>query len=60
VGSGDAGLYDPVVEYFVHCRDRSGVGDLRWERTEAHWSFMDGYADALIARGPTLTEDGRA
>jgi hypothetical protein len=25
---------------------------------EEHWAFMDGYADGLIARGPTLTEDG--
>ena len=25
---------------------------------EEHWSFMDGYADGMIARGPTLTEDG--
>jgi uncharacterized protein YciI len=24
---------------------------------EAHWSFMDGYANAMIARGPTLTPD---
>ncbi|HET6986743.1 MAG TPA: YciI family protein, partial [Kribbella sp.] len=25
---------------------------------EEHWAFMDEYGDALIARGPTLTEDG--
>lgn len=25
---------------------------------EVHWSFMDGYAEGMIARGPTLTEDG--
>ena len=25
---------------------------------EAHWSFMDGYAEGMIARGPTLAEDG--
>ena len=25
--------------------------------TEAHWSFMDRYADAMIARGPTLAAD---
>jgi uncharacterized protein YciI len=30
---------------------------LREELTEAHWSFMDRYADVLIARGPTMTED---
>jgi uncharacterized protein YciI len=27
------------------------------ELAEAHWSFMDGYAEAMIARGPTLTTD---
>ena len=27
------------------------------ELAEAHWSFMDGYAEHMIARGPTLTAD---
>jgi uncharacterized protein YciI len=39
------------VEYFVYCRDRPGTEELLAELGEAHWSFMDGYADALIARG---------
>jgi len=30
---------------------------LRWELTEDHWSFMDRYAEAMIARGPTLSDD---
>jgi uncharacterized protein len=46
------------VEYFVYCRDRPGSMALREELVEAHWSFMDRYADAMIARGPTLTPDG--
>lgn len=46
------------MEYFFYCRDKQGVGDLRWETTEEHWAFMDGYADRMIARGPTLTPDG--
>jgi uncharacterized protein len=50
----DQGFY---VEYFFYCRDRPGIGDLRWELAEAHWSFMDRYADAMIARGPTLADD---
>ena len=25
---------------------------------EAHWSYMDRYADRLILRGPTLSDDG--
>jgi uncharacterized protein YciI len=45
------------VEYFVYCRDRPGTEELLAELGEAHWSFMDRYADAMIARGPTLTPD---
>jgi uncharacterized protein len=46
------------MEYFVYGRDRPGGSGLKVRLTEEHWAFMDGYADALIARGPTLTEDG--
>jgi uncharacterized protein len=49
-----------TVEYFVYCRARQGVGALWAELTEAHWTYMDGYADRMIARGPTLTDDGTA
>jgi uncharacterized protein YciI len=45
------------VEYFVYCRGRRGTGALLEELAEAHWSFMDGYAEAMIAGGPTLTPD---
>ncbi len=45
------------MEYFFHCRGRQGTEALLEELAEAHWSFMDGYADAMIARGPTLTPD---
>jgi uncharacterized protein len=48
------------VEFFVYGRDRPGSGPLRAELAEAHWSFMDSYADAMIARGPTLTADRTA
>ncbi len=48
------------VEYFFYCRDRRGSMALRRELAEEHWSFMDRYADAMIARGPTLTADGSA
>jgi uncharacterized protein len=47
----------PFMEFFIYCRDRPGTGRLRDELEEAHQSFMDGYADAMIARGPTLTPD---
>jgi uncharacterized protein YciI len=46
------------VEYFVYCRDRPGTLELREALGEEHWSFMDDYADAMIARGPTFAEDG--
>ncbi|WP_213006190.1 YciI family protein [Paractinoplanes toevensis] len=46
------------MEYFVYCRDRPDSLELRWKLAETHWSFMDRYADGMIARGPTLTPDG--
>ena len=45
------------MEYFFYCRDRAGVGDLRWKLVEQHWGFMDRFADGMIARGPTLADD---
>jgi uncharacterized protein YciI len=48
------------MEYFFYCRAKPQAGELWAELTEAHWSFMDAYADAMIARGPTLNEDGTA
>jgi uncharacterized protein len=48
------------MEYFLYCRAKPQAGELWAELTEAHWSFMDAYADAMIARGPTLNEDGTA
>jgi uncharacterized protein len=46
-----------TVEYFFYCRGRPGTEALAEELTEAHWSYMDCYAEAMIARGPTLTPD---
>ncbi|MBS29226.1 MAG: hypothetical protein CL566_09950 [Alphaproteobacteria bacterium] len=45
--------------YFFYCRDKDGTAGLRREIVEAHWSFMDGYADQMVARGPTLADDGK-
>jgi hypothetical protein len=45
------------VEYFFYCRGRPGTEALLEEFAEAHWSFMDRYAEQMIARGPTLTPD---
>jgi hypothetical protein len=45
------------VEYFVYCRDNPDTERLLDQLAHEHWSFMDGYAGAMIARGPTLTAD---
>ena len=46
------------MEFFCYHRDRGDSQALREELREEHWSYMDGYAPALIARGPTFTDDG--
>ncbi len=46
------------MEFFVYCRDRAGAGPLRQQLTQTHWAFMDRYAASMVARGPTLAEDG--
>ncbi|MFC0622579.1 YciI family protein [Kribbella deserti] len=48
------------MEYFVYGRDLPGAFDLKVRLREEHWSFMDEYADRLIARGPTMTPDESA
>ncbi|WP_433324320.1 YciI family protein [Spirillospora sp. CA-294931] len=47
-----------TMEFFCYHRDRPDSAALRDELGEAHWSYMDQYADELIARGPTLGPDG--
>jgi uncharacterized protein len=46
------------VEFFCYHRDRAGSAALRDELLEDHWSYMDQYQAQMIARGPTLTDDG--
>ncbi len=48
------------MEFFCYHRDRAGSAALRDELTEQHWSYMDQYAKEMIARGPTLSDDGEA
>lgn len=47
------------MDFFVHSRDAAGNQALRDDGglLEAHWSYMDGFADTMIARGPTLAPD---
>lgn len=46
------------MEFLCYHRDRTGSLALRDELLEAHWAYMDDYAKELIARGPTLSDDG--
>jgi hypothetical protein len=46
------------VEFFCYQRDRPGSMSLREELLEEHWSYMDRYQEEMIARGPTLADDG--
>jgi uncharacterized protein len=48
-----------AVDFFVYSRDAAEAGPLRDdpELLEQHWSYMDGFGDSMIARGPTLTAD---
>jgi uncharacterized protein YciI len=46
------------VEFFCYHRDRRDSAALRSELLEQHWSYMDRFADRMIARGPTFAGDG--
>ncbi|MFE4059831.1 YciI family protein [Streptomyces sp. NPDC059096] len=46
------------MEFLCYHRDRPGSLPLRHELLEEHWSYMDRYAKEMIARGPTLADDG--
>ena len=46
------------VEFFCYHRDRPGSVALRDELLEKHWSYMDQFQPEMIARGPTLADDG--
>src|SRR6478736_486809 len=46
------------MEFLCYHRDRPGSPALRDELLEEHWSYMDRYAKEMIARGPTLADDG--
>jgi uncharacterized protein len=47
------------VDFFVYSRDAPGAAALRDddELLEEHWAYMDGFAESMIARGPTLASD---
>ena len=47
------------LDFFVYSRDAADAAELRDdpELLEEHWSYMDGFAESMIARGPTLDTD---
>ena len=47
------------MDFFVYSRDAPGADALRDDADllEEHWTYMDGFADAMIARGPTFAPD---
>jgi hypothetical protein len=47
------------VDFFVYSRAAPGAADAGHDRSldEAHWSYMDRFADGMTARGPTLAAD---
>ncbi len=44
--------------FFCYHRDRADSMALRMALLEEHWAYMDRFANEMIARGPTLAEDG--
>ena len=47
------------MDFFFYCRDKAASGALREQLREQHWSFMDGFEAAMVARGPACDENGR-
>ncbi|MBY8878445.1 YciI family protein [Actinacidiphila acidipaludis] len=45
------------MEFFCYHRDRPGSEGLRDALLEDHWSYMDGFAEEMIARGPTIDRE---
>ena len=47
------------LDFFVYSRDAPSSAELRDDRDllEEHWSYMDRFAESMIARGPTLDTD---
>ena len=47
------------MQFFILGRDKPGAGEIRRSLLHPHWAFMAGYTDAMIARGPTTSADGK-
>jgi uncharacterized protein len=47
------------MQFLCYCRDKPGRGETRRALLKDHWAFMSRYSDAMIARGPTMSADGK-
>ena len=47
------------MQFFFYCRDKAGTAKIRRKLLKDHWAFMRPYSDAMIARGPTMSVDGK-
>ncbi|WP_406136867.1 YciI family protein [Streptomyces sp. NBC_01089] len=46
------------MEFLCYHRDRPESLPLREQLGEEHWAYMDRYEKEMVARGPTLADDG--
>lgn len=46
------------MRFCVYGQDGPGVQEQLAARVEDHWSYLDRFADRIVLRGPTLSEDG--
>src|SRR4051812_14283494 len=56
--SKDANRLD-IIDFFVYSRAAPSAANVEHDPglDEEHWSYMDGFSDGMIARGPTLAAD---
>jgi uncharacterized protein YciI len=46
------------MPFFIYCVDKPGHAHVRAANRAAHLEYLKGFADRVLAGGPTLTEDG--
>jgi uncharacterized protein YciI len=46
-----------AIEFLIYSRAAAGDREVDPALTEEHWSYMDGFAEGMVARGPTLGPD---
>src|SRR4051794_6888702 len=58
-GASQGGRTLDAIDFFVYSRAAPSAADVEHDRAldEEHWSYMDRFADGMVARGPTLGAD---